>query len=54
MRIFNKKTARRPESKISLFINLKKFFDMSKIKQNKPVLQRNGIKNSHPYWISES
>jgi len=49
MSIFIKKTARRPESKISLFINFKKFFDMSKITLNKPVLQRNGIKNSLPY-----
>jgi len=54
MSIFIKKTARRPESKISLFINLKKFFYMSKITLNKPVLQRNGIKNSLPYWISGS
>ena len=54
MSIFNKKTARRPESKISLFINFKKFFDMSKITPNEPVFKRNGIKNSHPYWISES
>ena len=46
MSIFNKKTARRPESKISLFINNLMFFDMSKITLNKPVLQRNGIKNS--------
>ena len=54
MSIFIKKTARRPESKISLFINKKMFFNMSKIKTNKPVFKRNGIKNSHPYWISES
>ena len=54
MSIFIKKTARRPESKISLFINPKTFFNMSKITSNKPVFKRNGIKNSHPYWISES
>jgi len=49
MTIFNKKNSEtRPESKISLFINFKKFFDMSKFTQNKPVLKRNGIKNSLP------
>lgn len=33
----------------SLFINILKFFDMSKIKQKNPILKRNGVKNSHIY-----
>ena len=49
MSIFNKKTARRPESYISLFINNLMFFDMSKFTKSNPVLQRNGVKNSCYY-----
>ena len=54
MTIFNKKSETSPESKISLIINKKTFFNMSKITTSKPVFKRNGIKNSHPYWISGS
>jgi len=32
----------------SRYLLTKTFFNMSKIKKVKPVLQRNGIKNSHP------
>jgi len=54
MSIFNKKTARRLQSYISLFINNLKFFDMSKITKSNPVLQRNGVKNSYICSISIS
>jgi hypothetical protein len=54
MTIFNKKKRDAHQSKISLFINQKTFFNMSKITSSKPIFKRNGIKNSHPYWISAS
>jgi len=54
MRIFKKEIARHPTREISLFINQKKFFDMSKITTQEPILQRNGIKNSYNYSISMS
>lgn len=43
---FNKKNGTPVQSSIP-FKNLKKFIDMTKITTNKPVLQRNGKKNSH-------
>lgn len=46
MFIFNKKNGTHVQSSIP-FKNLKKFIDMTKITTNKPVLQRNGKKNSH-------
>jgi len=46
MLIFNKKNGTHVQSSIP-FKNLKKFIDMTKITTNKPVLQRNGKKNSH-------
>ena len=46
MTIFKKKTARRRQSNISLFISNLTIFDMSKITTKNPVLQRNGVKNS--------
>ena len=46
MFIFNKKNGTHVQSSIP-FKNLKKFIDMIKITTNKPVLQRNGEKNSH-------
>jgi hypothetical protein len=54
MSIFNKKQRDPHHKTISLFTNLKTFFNMSKITPNKPVFKRNGIKNSHPYYISDS
>jgi hypothetical protein len=54
MSIFIKEIARRLQSKISLFINQKKFFDMSKITSQEPILQRNGVKNSLSYCKSDS
>jgi len=52
MCIFKKEIARHPTREISLFINQKKFFDMSKITSQEPILQRNGIKNSSSRSIS--
>jgi hypothetical protein len=46
MCIFNKINGANQESNTP-FNNLKKFFNMSKITTFKPVLQRDGIKNSH-------
>ena len=46
MCIFNKKNGTPPQSNVPLK-TLKKFFNMSKITTINPVLQRNGLKNSH-------
>jgi hypothetical protein len=46
MPIFNKRKRDTPTRDIP-FINLKKFFNMSKITTFNPVLQRDGQKNSH-------
>ena len=46
MRTFRKRNGTHVQSSIPLK-NLKMFFNMSKITTIKPVLQRDGIKNSH-------
>jgi hypothetical protein len=51
MCIFNKQNGTLPEG-CTPFNNLKKFFDMSKITTNKPVLQRIGQKISYILIIS--
>jgi len=50
----HKKTARRTPHAISLNINNLKFFGMSKITTKNPVLQRNGVKNSYIYSLSDT
>jgi hypothetical protein len=47
MLIFRKNQRDNPKKYIPLIINKLKFFNMSKIKTKNPVLQRNGVKNSH-------
>jgi len=54
MIIFENKTARSTANTISLNINNLKFFDMSKITTKNPVLQRNGVKNSYTYSLSDT
>jgi len=46
MTIFNENKARTDLDSVSLNINTKMFFDMSKITTKEPVLQRNGMVNS--------
>jgi len=48
MSIFNKNSETPQTGKSRHLLIKKTFFNMSKIKKVKPVLQRNGIKNSHP------
>lgn len=48
MIIFTKKQRDARKAK-SRYLLTKTFFNMSKANKVKPVLQRNGIKNSHPY-----
>lgn len=47
MYIFEKKKEIPQVECISLFINILKFFDMSKNTTKNPVLKRNGVKNSY-------
>ncbi len=54
MIIFIKKSETPTTAKSRYLLTKKTFFNMSKITTSKPVFKRNGIKNSHPYWISES
>ena len=54
MSIFIKKQRDAQKAKSRYLLTKKTFFNMSKITSNKPVFKRNGIKNSHPYWISAS
>jgi hypothetical protein len=53
MSIFIKKQRDARKAK-SRYLLTKTFFNMSKITTSKPVFKRNGVKNSHPHWISES
>ncbi len=47
MSIFNKNSETPKRGKSRYLLTKKTFFNMSKINKVKPVLQRNGIKNSH-------
>lgn len=49
MTIFNKKSETLTKAQSRYLLTKKTFFNMGKITTSKPVLQRNGIKNSHPY-----
>ena len=54
MSIFNKNSETPTTAKSRYLLTKKMFFNMSKLTSNKPVFKRNGIKNSHSYWISGS